>query len=125
MRLRYFAILAAAGLAVWIGLYPDDWRNWLGFSKAAYFTNGQNYAFYSGVGPMILTAIGLSTIIGGLWRHVNCHTDGCPRIVRHKIANGEYGVCGRHWREINGHPQDHKFTIEHLREHHRAHGRRL
>jgi hypothetical protein len=121
MKLRYLAILPVAGLAVWIALYPSDWQFWLGFSRKAYFVTGQNYAFASGVGPMLLTAIGLSTIITGLWRHLNCHTSGCPRIVRHKIANGEYGVCGRHWREINGHPEGHKFTVGHLREHHHAH----
>ena len=121
MRLRYFLLLAVAGLAVWIGLYPGDWQTWLGFTRYDYFTAGQNYAFYSGIGPMLLTAVGLSTIIAGLFKHLNCHTAGCFRIVRHKIAGGEYGVCGRHWREINGHPADHKFTVEHLRERHRAH----
>ena len=118
MRLRYFRILAGAGLAIWMGLYPADWQQWLGFSKAAYFTEGQNYAFASGVGPMLLTAVGLSTIIAGLFRHLNCHVDSCWRVNRHKIAGGEYGVCGKHWRQINGHPDDHKFTVAHLKERH-------
>lgn len=121
IRLRYAALVTAASLGIWIGLYPVDWQNWLGFSHNAYFTWGQNYAFTSGPGPMMETGIGLSTIIGGLWHHLNCHTAGCPRIVRHKIAGGEYGVCGRHWRQISGHGEKHRFTIEHLRDRHEAH----
>jgi hypothetical protein len=120
-RLRWFLLLAAAALAVWMGLYPVDWQTWLGFTKAAYFTTGQNYAFYSGFGPMLVTSLGLSTIVAGLFKHLNCHVDSCPRISRHKIAGGEYGVCGRHWREINRQPEDHKFTVAHLRDHHLAH----
>lgn len=112
-------IILALGL--WMGFYPHDWQTWLGFTKASYFKTGQNYAFFSGFFPCFLTTLGLSTIIVGLFHHINCHSSGCWRIVRHKIANGEYGVCGRHWREINGHPKDHKFTIEHLRRHHKAH----
>lgn len=121
MKLRYVALFFIGGLAVWIGLFPSDWQNWLGFSHAAYFTNGQNYAFFSGIGPMMLTALGMSTIISTMFRSLNCHVSGCPWIVHHKVANGEYGVCRKHWREINGHPADHKFTVAHLRERHQAH----
>lgn len=83
-----------AGLVCWIALFPQDWRNWLGFSKAAYFTNGQNYAFYSGIGPMLLTSIGMSTIIGGLWHAHNCHADGCWNIGRHRINGSPW--CNTH-----------------------------
>lgn len=121
MKLRYVVLFLVGGLAVWIGLYPADWQNWLGFSKAAYFQNGQNYAFFSGIGPVLLTAIGLSTIITTLIHTLNCHVHGCPWLVRHKVANGEYGVCRKHWREINGHPKDHRFTVDHLRQRHHAH----
>jgi hypothetical protein len=121
LRLRYAVALALTGLGVWMGLKPEDWQNWLGFSRAAYFVTGQNYALLSGFMPCFVTALGLGTLISGAWHHVNCHADGCPRIVRHKIAGGEYGVCGRHWREINHLPPDHKLTVEHLRDHHHAH----
>jgi hypothetical protein len=80
-----FVGIVAIGLGLWMGFYPEDWQNWLGFSKAAYFTNGQNYAFTSGPGPMLLTAAGMSTIIGGLWHTHNCHEDGCWKIGRHKV----------------------------------------
>ena len=119
MRMRYVAPFLV-GLGVWMGLEPSDWQNWLGFSKAAYFSTGQNYALYSGFLPCLLTSIGLSTIIVGLWRHVNCHVDGCPLIARHKVANGEYGVCGKHWRQVNGHG-DKPHTVEHIKAHHDRH----
>lgn len=113
--------LVLLGLGLWMGFYPADWQNWLGFSHAAYFKTGQNYALLSGFMPCFVTALGLSTLIAGAWHAVNCHTDGCPRIVRHKIAGGEHGVCSRCWRRINHLPPGHKFTIGHLRDHHQAH----
>lgn len=124
LRLRWVLLLVAAGMAIWIGLYPSDWQFWLGFSKAAYFTTGQNYALFSGFGAMAMTGLGLASVVITLIRHLNCHVDGCPRISRHKIADGEYGVCGRHWRQVNDHPDDHRYTVEHLRERHRAHRER-
>lgn len=120
MRLRYFVAAALVAVGIWMGLKPTDWQNWLGFSHNAYFVTGVNYALYSGFLPCLLTTIGLSTIIGGLWHHLNCHVDGCPLIVRHKIAGGEYGVCGKHWRVVNGHG-DEPHTVEHIRDHHHRH----
>ena len=94
-RIRPLALLLiTGGLASWMGLYPVNWENWLGFSRYDYFTAGTNYAFASGPGPMFLTAAGLSTIIAGLWHHVNCHQDGCLRIGRHKVGGTPW--CGRH-----------------------------
>lgn len=87
-------LLTLVGMGLWFGLYPVDWQNWLGFSKAAYFTNGQNYAFLSGLGPCLITALGLSTIVAGLWHHVNCHEDGCWRLGRHKINGTPW--CNQH-----------------------------
>jgi hypothetical protein len=75
-------------MGLWFGLFPADWQNWLGFSRAAYFTLGQNYAFLSGFGPCLITGLGLSTLIVGAWHHVNCHEEGCPRIGRHHV-NGQ------------------------------------
>ena len=45
----------------------------------------KNYAFSSGVGPMILTGIGMSTIIVGLWHSLNCHQEGCFNVGRHRV----------------------------------------
>lgn len=95
---RIWAVVAVAviGLAVWAVLLPDDWRNWMGFSSQA----TDNYAFTSGPGPMLLTALGMSTIIAGLWHAVNCHVDGCPKIGRYHVAGGKFKVCRAH------HPED-------------------
>ncbi len=53
-----------------------------------------NYDFVSGVGPMIITAVGYTGIIVGLWHHVNCHYTGCLRIARHRIDGTPW--CNRH-----------------------------
>jgi hypothetical protein len=81
-------------LLAWILWLPNDWQTWLGFTKQDYFVSGQNYAFYSGIGPMLLTAAGFSTIIGGLWHAHNCHYDGCWAIGRHRIKGSPY--CNLH-----------------------------
>ncbi|MHB1954996.1 MAG: hypothetical protein ACYCOU_14765 [Sulfobacillus sp.] len=83
--LKIIPVTVIAILAVWIGLYPQDWQNWLGFSHAAYFTTGQNYALYSGFLPVLITSLGLSTIVTGLWHGLNCHEPGCWRIGKHKV----------------------------------------
>jgi hypothetical protein len=87
-KLKIAVIGAVIGMGLWFALYPVDWQNWLGFSKDAYFTLGQNYAFLSGFGPCLITGLGLSTLIAGGWHHLNCHEDGCPRIGRHHV-NGQ------------------------------------
>lgn len=121
IRAWYIVGVILIGIAIWMALKPDNWMNWLGFSNYAYFKSGVVYAFLSGLGPCLVGLLGAGTIIVTLLRHLNCHVDGCPGIIRHKVANGEYGVCGRHWREMNGHPADHKFTLDHIRDHHHAH----
>lgn len=95
------------GMGLWMGFYPMDWQNWLGFSQKAYFTYGTNYAFTSGPGPMILTAAGMSTIIGGLWHHVNCHEDGCWNIGKHKVN-------GTPWCNLHHEAARHEKTVEQL-----------
>jgi hypothetical protein len=43
------------------------------------------YGFTSGIGPMILTGLGMATIITGLWHGHNCHQAGCFRVGRHRV----------------------------------------
>lgn len=81
-------------IGIWMGLYPVNWENWLGFSQYDYFKAGTNYAFTSGPGPMLLTATGMSTIITGLWHAHNCHEDGCWRVGRHKVNGTPW--CNAH-----------------------------
>lgn len=95
------------GLGLWMGLYPSAWQNWLGFSKAAYFSNGQNYAFFSGIGPMMLTGAGMSTIIGSMWHAHNCHQDKCWNIGKHKVN-------GTPWCNLHHEAARHEKTTEQL-----------
>ncbi len=96
MKARTAAVLLAAAAFVTslILLFPD-WQNWLGFSRAAYFTNGQNYAFFSGIGPCLITAAGLSTLITGTWHALNCRAGGCLRIGHYPDSRG-VKWCWRH-----------------------------
>lgn len=43
------------------------------------------YGFTSGIGPMILTGLGMAGIATGLWHGHNCHRDGCFRIGKHRV----------------------------------------
>jgi len=86
--------LIVAGMLAWILALPHDWQTWLGFSRQDYFVTGQNYAFYSGIGPMMLTTLGFGTIIGGLWKTHNCHYDGCWNI-------GKYKINGTPWCDVH------------------------
>jgi hypothetical protein len=45
-----------------------------------------NYAAWSGSVPALISAVGLSTLITGMWSHVNCHEPGCFRIGKHKVS---------------------------------------
>ena len=53
-----------------------------------------NYDFVSGVGPMLITAVGYGGLIGALVSHVNCHQRGCWRIGRHKVGGTPW--CNTH-----------------------------
>jgi hypothetical protein len=118
-KLRWAALIAVAAAAAWMALYPVDWQNWLGFSRNAYFTTGQNYAFFSGFGAWLSSTLGLSAIAVTLWRHLNCHADGCLRIGRYPVAGGAYKVCRRHHEHVTGRP--HKLTADALRAAHIMH----
>jgi hypothetical protein len=53
-----------------------------------------NYDAFSGSLPVMVTILGMSTIITGLWHGVNCHHEGCWRIGRHKVKGTPW--CNRH-----------------------------
>jgi hypothetical protein len=91
MRITRWVVLAAvAAVVAWIVLLPGDWRAWAGFSSQA----TDQYAFVSGVGPMLLTALLGSSVVAGLWHGLNCHREGCYRIGRHKVSGTPW--CNRH-----------------------------
>ena len=99
MRAVRWLPLAAAllGLAAWIALLPDDWRGWFGFSSQA----TQQYAFVSGVGPMVLTALLGSSVLVSFWHHVNCRAPGCLFFGHYPDSRG-VKWCGRHHPEHQG-----------------------
>ena len=51
---------------------------------------GLGYDFWSGIG----SDLGELTIVLVLWRHLNCHAEGCWRPARHQMG----GFCRRHRR---------------------------
>jgi len=55
-----------------------------------------NYDFVSGVGPMLIAALGFSGIGAGVLRHLNCHQDRCPKPGRFPVAGGQYKTCRTH-----------------------------
>ncbi len=90
-RLPPPAVFAAATVvfaAAWIGVFLL--LGHFGFNNQA----TPQYGFTSGVGPMLLTALGMSTLITGLWHTHNCHEPRCWWIGRHKVNGTPY--CNRH-----------------------------
>lgn len=79
--------------------------------------SSDNYNLISGIGPMTLNALGMTTLVSGLWRAHNCHAASCLRIGRYPIAGGQFRVCRKH------HPhqqvRENGLTAESLGEIHR------
>lgn len=86
-------LVATAPLAVLVllaVLHEHGFAHALGVDTQA----SQQYDFVSGVGPMILTALSMTTIVSGLWSAHNCHATGCWRIGRHKVKGTPW--CNHH-----------------------------
>jgi hypothetical protein len=81
--------------------------------------SSKNYATVSGIGPVIVSALGFSSLGVAAWHHLNCHIDGCKRIGTHRLAGGKYLVCGRCLKDAGSEPES--LTIEHVHEAHIAH----
>lgn len=75
-----------------------------------------NYAAVSGVLPIIVASLGFSGAIVGVWRHVNCHVEGCPRVGRYGVEGTPYKVCKPHHPTVPD-----TITAEHIAA---AHGER-
>lgn len=94
MRLRWLAALALAAFLVSLAcVYDRSVLHFLGWDGQA----SDNYAAWSGSLPALFTLIGMSTLITGLWHHVNCRKEGCLRIGRHKVGGSSW--CSRHHAE--------------------------
>jgi hypothetical protein len=116
VNFRYlFAAVAAvaAAVACWA---LADFRGFLHFFGIDTQTS-DNYCFWSGVGPCLVTLTLGSGVLVTIWRHLNCHADRCPKLGRFPVAGGRFKVCRRHHGEVTGH---HRLPIHVLRDlHHR------
>lgn len=84
--MKRYAGLLLFGFIVFL-LFCGFW--WLSFFVANRLgfdaQSTPQYGFSSGIGPMLLTALGMSTIIVSLWHTQNCHEDGCWNLGKHKV----------------------------------------
>lgn len=98
MRLRWLSAVALAAVAVALVIaYDRDLLHFLGWDGQS----SDNYAAWSGSVPALFTLVGMSTLITGLWAHVNCHQPGCYFIGKHKVSGTPW--CSRH--EANARPE--------------------
>lgn len=121
MRSKLLITLALSALAAAVALcvlHQRGFTHFLGIDTQA----SDNYDFTSGIGPMLLTAVSMTTLISGMFRHANCHVDGCWRLARYPVAGGQFRVCRRH------HPDETIRTRHvdhyHIARAHREHQRR-
>ena len=115
----------AAVLPDWV-LHPNGTQ----VCHAAYHGNAAairdciSYNAFSGwVGDLsLITLLATAlTLIAGVYHHLNCHTDGCKRIGKHRLAGGKFLVCGRCLRADGFTPG--RITVQHIHaEHARHHG---
>ncbi len=57
----------------------------------------------------VLMDVTLLTLLGGLYRHVECHQQGCRRLGR--FPHGHLRLCARHHPNV---PSDGKITQQHI-----------
>lgn len=114
-------VVVLAGLAVLAGLcvLATVYERYLAHALGIDTQQSQEYDFVSGVGPMIITAVGYTGVIASIVHHLNCHVDTCPRIGRYPLAGGEFRVCRRHLPD--DHPARQKLTAHHIHLAHREH----
>jgi hypothetical protein len=68
------------------------------------------YGFWSGFA-------GDLTIFAGIvfwYRKHACHDHACLRLGKHELANGEFVVCRKHYRQATDTHPDQKITIQHI-----------
>jgi hypothetical protein len=115
------AALGLVALAAGFAVVTIATANFLGLDRAMGIDtqSSQNYDFVSGVGPMIIAALGFTGIAATAIHHLNCHVAGCPRLARYPVGDGQFRVCLRH------HPdptvRDGGVQAEHIAAAHEAH----
>lgn len=73
-----------------IAAYEHGFAHFLGIDTQA----SQNYDFVSGVGPMIITAIGYGGLITAVIGKFNCHYKRCWRLGKHHVNGSPW--CNKH-----------------------------
>lgn len=76
-----------------IAMHEHGFAHFLGIDTQA----SQNYDFVSGVGPMIITALGMGGIVTAVLGKFNCHHVGCWRIGKHHVNGSPW--CSHHHEE--------------------------
>lgn len=118
--LRGAVFIIAVALAWDIATHWFGWRTAFGLWPVPDGTPW-TYQLWSGFVPA-LTVLSLLGSAIALFRHVNCHVHGCPRVGRFAVAGGQFKVCQRH------HPDaavaTRKLTVHHIRAMHLDHHRK-
>lgn len=78
----FFGALAVLGMTLWAVIaHEHGFAHIFGIDTQ----QSQEYDFVSGVGPMIITAVGYGGLIAAVVGKFNCHQSGCWRIGKHHI----------------------------------------
>jgi hypothetical protein len=120
MRKRYLLWLIPAACVAFGLWWPYGGQHWLAVHTGTVNEPGPYYGFWSGFGSDLgeyVIVAGLLSNAALLFRHINCHVKGCPRIGRFELAGGEYKVCGHHHPGFDTrHP-----TLDHMWQRHLEH----
>jgi hypothetical protein len=80
-RITLAAVIVLAALGVLAFSFWHGLAHFLGLDTQ----QSPFYNFHSGPGPELIALLGFSSLLAGLWHHLNCHADGCWRIKRHTV----------------------------------------
>jgi len=106
VKLRWLAVIALAALLVSLAsVYDRTVLHFLGWDGQG----SDNYSAWSGSVPALFTLAGMSTLIAGLWHHINCQEPGCFRIGKHKVSGSPW--CSKHHGKAR-----HRLSVEELLE---------
>lgn len=94
---------ALAGTAWALAVYEHGFAHGLGIDTQ----QSQNYDFVSGVGPMIITAIGYGGLITAVVGKFNCHWSGCWRIGKHHVNGSPW--CSLHHTAVRPERSEHEL----------------
>lgn len=67
-----------------------------------YFETGNGYQFWSGFGSDLSEILAPVVVLGGLYRHHNCHHPGCWKPGHRHPVHG-WPSCRSHWGEQPDH----------------------